>query len=125
MINTVSTDKAPAAVGPYSQALEVNGLVFCSGQIGIDPKTGNLVMGIEGQIKQALSNLSAVLEASGSDTKHVVKTTVYIKNMSDYAVFNQIYGEFFGDHKPARATVEVARLPKDALIEVEAIAVKN
>lgn len=125
MINTVSTDKAPAAVGPYSQALEVNGLVFCSGQIGIDLKTGNLAIGVEGQIKQALSNLSAVLEASGSDIKHVVKTTVYIKNMSDYAVFNQIYGEFFGDHKPARATVEVARLPKDALIEVEAIAVKN
>ena len=125
MINTVSTDKAPAAVGPYSQALEVNNLIFCSGQIGINPETGNLADGIEVQIKQALNNLQAVLEAAGSDIQHVVKTTVYIKNMSDYSVFNQIYGEFFGGHKPARATVEVSRLPKDALIEVEAIAVKN
>ena len=123
MIKTISTDKAPAAVGPYSQALEVNGFIFCSGQIGINPKTGNLVEGIGSQIRQILVNLQAVLDASGSDLNHVVKTTVFIKNMSDYPLFNQIYGEYFKDHKPARATVEVSRLPKDCLIEIEAIAV--
>lgn len=125
MIKTVSTDKAPAAVGPYSQALEVNGFVFCSGQIGIDPKTGNLVDGFENQVRQVLSNLKAVLIEAGSDFSHVVKTTVYIKNMNDYPLFNKIYGEYFKKHKPARATVEVSRLPKDCLIEIEAIAVKN
>lgn len=124
MIKTISTDKAPAAVGPYSQALVVNGFVFCSGQIGLDPKNNTLADGVENQIKQIMNNLQAVLEASGSDLKHVVKTTVFIKNMSDYPLFNQIYGEFFKDHKPARATVEVSRLPKDCLIEIEAIAVK-
>lgn len=125
MIKTVSTDKAPAAVGPYSQALEVNGFVFCSGQIGIDPKIGNLVDGFENQARQVLSNLKAVLIEAGSDLNHVVKTTVYIKNMNDYPLFNKVYGEYFKDHKPARATVEVSRLPKDCLIEIEAIAVKN
>jgi 2-iminobutanoate/2-iminopropanoate deaminase len=125
MIKTVSTDKAPAAVGPYSQALEVNGFVFCSGQIGIDPKTGNLVDGFENQVRQVLSNLKAVLIEAGSDFEHVVKTTVYIKNMNDYPLFNKVYGEYFKNNKPARATVEVSRLPKDCLIEIEAIAVKN
>lgn len=125
VIKTISTDKAPAAVGPYSQALEVNGFVFCSGQIGIDPKTGNLVDGFENQARQVLSNLKAVLVEAGSDLNHVVKTTVYIKNMNDYPLFNKVYDEYFNDHKPARATVEVSRLPKDCLIEIEAIAVKN
>ncbi len=125
MIKTVTTDKAPAAVGPYSQALEVNGFVFCSGQIGIDPKTGNLVDGFENQARQVLSNLKAVLIEAGSDFEHVVKTTVYIKNMNDYPLFNKVYGEYFKNNKPARATVEVSRLPKDCLIEIEAIAVKN
>ncbi len=124
-IKIVSTPNAPTAVGPYSQALEVNGFIFCSGQIGIDPKTGNLVEKIEDQIKQVLLNLRAVLEAAGSDFQHVVKTTVFIKNMSDYPLFNKIYGEYLKDNKPARATVEVSKLPKDALIEIEAIAVKN
>ena len=124
-MKTVSTDKAPAAVGPYSQALEVNGFVFCSGQIGIDPKTGNLVDGFENQVRQVLSNLKAVLIEAGSDFEHVVKTTVYIKNMNDYPLFNKVYGEYFKNHKPARATVEVSRLPKDCLIEIEAIAVKK
>jgi 2-iminobutanoate/2-iminopropanoate deaminase len=124
-MKTVSTDKAPAAVGPYSQALEVNGFVFCSGQIGIDPKTGNLVDGFENQVRQVLSNLKVVLIEAGSDFEHVVKTTVYIKNMNDYPLFNKVYGEYFKNHKPARATVEVSRLPKDCLIEIEAIAVKN
>lgn len=122
MIKTISTTKAPVAIGPYSQALEVNNFVFCSGQIGVDPKTGDLASGIENQIKQVLSNLQAVLEAAGSDIKHVVKTTVYLKNMSDYPIFNQFYGEFFKDHKPARATVEVSNLPKQCLIEIDAIA---
>lgn len=125
VIKTVTTDKAPAAVGPYSQALEVNGFVFCSGQIGIDPKTGNLVDGFENQARQVLSNLMAVLIEAGSDFEHVVKTTVYIKNMNDYPLFNKVYGEYFKNHKPARATVEVSRLPKDCLIEIEAIAIKN
>jgi len=124
-IKIVSTPNAPTAVGPYSQALEVNGFIFCSGQIGIDPKTGNLVERIEDQIKQVLLNLRAVLEAAGSDFQHVVKTTVFIKNMSDYPLFNKVYGEYLKDNKPARATVEVSKLPKDALIEIEAIAVKN
>lgn len=125
MIKAISTPNAPAAVGPYSQALEVNGFIFCSGQIGIDPKTGNLVDGFENQVRQILSNLKAILEKAGSDLKHIVKTTVYIKNMNDYPFFNKIYGEYFKDHKPARATVEVSKLPKDCLIEIEAIAVKS
>lgn len=122
-IKIVSTTGAPAAVGPYSQALTINGFVFCSGQIGIDIKTGNLAEGIENQIKNVMTNLKAVLEAAGSDLDHVVKTTVFLKDMADYAVFNQIYGEYFKANKPARATVEVARLPKDCLVEIEAIAV--
>jgi len=122
-IKIISTKNAPAVVGPYSQALEVNGFVFCSGQIGIDPKTGNLVDGIENQIKQILDNLKAVLAPAGLDLNHVVKTTVFIKNMADYTLFNQIYGEYFKENKPARATVEVSRLPKDCLIEIDAIAV--
>jgi len=122
-IKIISTKNAPAVVGPYSQALEVNGFVFCSGQIGIDPKTGNLVDGIENQIKQILDNLKAVLATAGLDLNHVVKTTVFIKNMADYTLFNQIYGEYFKENKPARATVEVSRLPKDCLIEIDAIAV--
>ena len=122
-IKIISTKNAPAVVGPYSQALEVNGFVFCSGQIGIDPKTGNLVDGIENQIKQILDNLKAVLATAGLDLNHVVQTTVFIKNMADYTLFNQIYGEYFKENKPARATVEVSRLPKDCLIEIDAIAV--
>ena len=122
-IKIVSTPDAPVAVGPYSQAIVVNGFIFCSGQIGTDPKTGNLADRIENQIKQVLNNLKAVLKASGSDLNQVVKTTVYLKNMADYAVFNQIYGEYFKENKPARATIEVARLPKDCLIEIDAIAV--
>ena len=119
----ISTNKAPAAVGPYSQAIEVNGFVFCSGQIGIDPKTGELVEGIEKQIRQVMENLQAVLDRSGSHLNQVVKTTVFIKNMADYSIFNQIYGEYFKNHKPARATVEVSNLPKGALVEIEIIAV--
>lgn len=121
----VKTNNAPVAVGPYSQAVVVNDFIFCSGQIGIDPKTGNLVNGIENQIKQALKNLRVILKAAGSDTKYVVKTTVFLKNMTDYLLFNQLYAKFFMDHKPARAAVEISNLPKGALIEIEAIAVKS
>ena len=111
-----------AAIGPYSQAIVVNNFVFCSGQIGINPKTGNLVNGTENQIKQTLINLRAVLEAAGSEINHIIKTTVYLKNMSDYPLFNQLYEDFLKDHKPARATVEVSELPKQCLIEIDAIA---
>jgi len=124
MINTISTNKAPAAVGPYSQALEVNGFIFCSGQIGIDPKTNELVEGIEKQTRQILKNLQEVISASGSDFNHILKTTIYLSDMANYALVNQIYGEYFKDHKPARATVEVSKLPKVALIEIDAIAIK-
>jgi len=125
MINFISTNDAPTAVGPYSQALEFNRFVFCAGQIGTDPKTGSLVDGIEKQTRQVLNNLQAVVKASGSDFNHVLKTTIYLLNMADYVLVNQIYGEYFKDHKPARATVEVSKLPKDCLIEIDAIAVKN
>lgn len=122
-INVVSTNNAPAVVGPYSQALEVNGFVFCSGQIGIDPNTGSLQEGIENQTRQTLNNINEVVRASGSNLSHILKTTIYLSDMKNYALVNQIYGEYFKDHKPARATVEVSRLPKDCLIEIEAIAV--
>lgn len=125
MIKQVNTKKAPPAIGPYSQAIEINGFVFCSGQIGIDPKSGNLLSSLEVQTRQVLNNLSEVLKASGSDLDLVVKTTIYLKNISDFAVVNSIYGEYFSIHKPARATVEVSNLPKDALIEIDAIAVKK
>jgi 2-iminobutanoate/2-iminopropanoate deaminase len=126
MIKVITTDKAPTAVGPYSQALAVNGFVFCSGQIGIDPKTNKLVDGIEKQTRQVMDNLREVISAGGSDFNHVVKTTIYLSDMNNYGLVNQIYGEYFTDNKPARATVEVSRLPKDCLIEIEAIAiVKN
>ncbi len=119
----IYTDKAPKVVGPYSQAIEIGGLVFCSGQIGINPKTGDLVDGIEKQTTQVLKNLEAVLEESGAHKESVIKTTIFLKNMKDYITVNEIYGKFFGDHKPARSTVAVSHLPKDALIEIEAIAV--
>lgn len=125
MIKTINTKKAPAAVGPYSQAIEASGFIFCSGQIGLDPKTGNLIGNLEVQTRQVLNNLKEVLKAAGSDLDFVVKTTIYLKNISDFPAVNSIYGEFFKDHKPARATVEVSNIPKGALIEIEAIAVKK
>ena len=123
MIKKVQTTKAPSAIGPYSQAIVSGNLVFCSGQIGLDPETGNLVDGIENQTKQVMENIKAVLSAADSDLNHVVKTTIFIKNISDFATVNQIYGDYFSDHKPARSTVEVSNLPKGALIEVEVIAI--
>lgn len=121
----VQTDKAPAAIGPYSQGIiaEAGRLVFTAGQIPLDPKTGNLVQGeIEEQTKQALDNLTAVLEAAGSGIDHVVKITVFLKDMNDFPRMNAVYETYFGQSPPARSAVEVARLPKDVLIEVECVA---
>ena len=121
-MKTVSTDKAPAAIGPYSQAQIVGNLVFCSGQIPIIPASGELVQGLEAQAHQVFQNISALLSAAGSDISKVVKTTVFIKNMDDFAAINAIYAQYFTAPFPARSCVEVARLPKDVLLECEAIA---
>ena len=121
-MKTVSTDKAPAAIGPYSQAQIVGNLVFCSGQIPIIPASGELAQGLEAQAHQVFQNISAILSAAGSDISKVVKTTVFIKNMDDFAAINAIYAQYFTAPFPARSCVEVARLPKDVLLECEAIA---
>ena len=118
----ISTENAPAAIGPYSQAIEAQGLVFASGQIPIDPATGNIPEGIEAQTKQALTNVRNLVEAAGLTMDNVIKTSVFIKNMDDFAKINEIYATFFTKEPPARSCVEVARLPKDVLIEVEVIA---
>lgn len=122
-IKTVSTDNAPKAIGPYSQAVSANGLIFCSGQIALDPKSGNIVGATAAeQATQVMKNLAAVLEAGGSTLSQVVKTTIFLKNMADFAAVNEIYAKAMGDHRPARATIEAARLPKDALVEIDCIA---
>lgn len=124
MLQVVSTDKAPQAVGPYSQAIIANGFIFVSGQIAINPANGQLNTGSTAeQTKQVLKNITAVLESVGSGLSAVVKTTVYLKDLKDFEIMNQTYGEFFTQTKPARATVEVARLPKDVSVEIDAIAV--
>lgn len=123
-MKVVATDSAPKAIGPYSQAIVMNGMVFVSGQIPIDPATGNLVEGpIADQTKQVMSNLSAILEAAGAGFARVVKTTVYLKDMGDFVEMNDVYGSYFPDHKPARATVQVAKLPRDVGVEIDCIAV--
>ncbi len=122
---TVQTADAPKALGPYSQAVVANGFVFCAGQIPLDPATGDLVKGgVAEQTQQVLKNLRAVLKAAGSDLERAVKTTVFIKNMNDFAAMNEVYGkpEYFGASTPARSTVEVARLPRDVLVEIEVVA---
>ena len=124
MIETVSTESAPKALGPYSQALKVNGFVYCSGQIPINPATNAIeAETIEDQTRQVITNLKNVLEAAGTSLSAVVKTTVFIKDMNDFAALNGVYAEMFGETKPARSCVEVARLPKDVKVEIEAIAV--
>ena len=125
MKNIIATDKAPAAIGPYSQAIEVNGTVFTSGVIPVVPSTGEIPEGIEAQAKQAIGNLVALLEAAGVPVENVIKTTVFIKNMDDFSKINTIYSDFFKTDCPARSCVEVARLPKDVLIEIEAIGIKG
>lgn len=121
-MKTVATTNAPAALGPYAQAQVSGGFVFTSGQIGIDPATGAIAEGIEAQAHQVFRNLTAVLQAAGSDMSKAVKTTVFIKNMDDFATVNTIYAGYFSEPFPARSCVEVARLPKDVLVECEVIA---
>ena len=124
MREIISTDKAPGAIGPYSQAIKTGGMVYCSGQIPIDPVTGEFVSNdVTEQTDQVLKNLSAVLEAAGTSLGNVVKTTVFLADMSDFAAMNEIYARYFGENKPARATVQAARLPRDAKVEIECIAV--
>jgi len=120
---TISTENAPGAIGPYSQAVRAGNLVFCSGQIPLDPQTGEFVSDdIAEQTRQVLKNLSAVLEAAGTSLNNVVKTTVFLSDMNDFVKMNEIYAEFFGENKPARATVQAARLPRDAKVEIDCIA---
>lgn len=125
MKKVIETDKAPAAIGPYSQAIEAGGLVFISGQIPVDPATGQIPEGAEAQARQSFSNVMQLLSAAGLTADDVVKTTVFIKNMDDFGTINAVYSEFFKTECPARACVEVSRLPKDVLLETEAIAVKQ
>lgn len=121
----ISTDKAPAAIGPYSQAIEHNGLVFISGQIPINPETGVFVEGgVEAQTRQSLTNLSNILKEAGIDLSHVIKTTVFLADMADFAVMNSVYAEFFQAPYPSRSAVAVKDLPKGALVEIECIACK-
>ena len=120
---TISTDKAPKAIGPYEQAIKIGDFVYTAGQIPIDPKTGNLVAGgIAEQTRQVLENLKAVLEAAGSSPDKVIKATVFLRNMADFAALNEIYGEYLGKAKPARSTVAVADLPRGALVEIDLVA---
>jgi 2-iminobutanoate/2-iminopropanoate deaminase len=123
MKETVTTENAPGAIGPYSQAVKAGGMVFCSGQIPIDPLTGEFVSeAVSEQTEQVLKNLSEVLKAAGTSLDHVVKTTVFLADMNDFAEMNEVYGRFFSDNKPARATVQAAGLPRDARVEIECIA---
>lgn len=122
MKKIVNTEKAPAAIGPYSQAIKANGLIFISGQLPVNPADGSIPTDVEAQAKQSLENVVAILASEGLTADDVVKTTVFIKNMNDFATINGVYAQYFTKEFPARACVEVARLPKDALVEVEAIA---
>jgi len=125
-MKAINTDKAPGAIGSYSQAIEAGGIVFASGQLPIDPKTGNFAVGgVEDQTRQSIMNAKSILEAAGTDLKHVVKTTVYLSDMSDFAAMNEVYAQFFSAPFPARSAVAVKTLPKNALVEVECIAVKQ
>lgn len=123
MKQVIHTDKAPAAIGPYSQAIQIGQLLFTSGQIPIDPETGVLVEGgIQEQARQSLNNIKAILNAAGTNMGAVVKTTVFLQDMNDFAAMNEVYAEFFQEPYPARSAVQVGRLPKDALVEIETVA---
>lgn len=122
-LNVISSDTAPAAIGPYSQAVQAGGLLFCSGQIPLDPATGELVRGdVAAQARQVMRNIAAVLEAAGTDFDRVIKTTIFLSDMADFALVNEIYGSWFSTHQPARSTVAVKGLPRGALIEIEVVA---
>jgi 2-iminobutanoate/2-iminopropanoate deaminase len=118
----IKTQHAPAAIGPYSQAIHAGNLIFLSGQLGLDPQTGKLQEGVEAQARQALANIQALLAAAGSDAAHIVKATVFLANLADFAKVNAIYGELFQVDPPARSTVQVAALPLGGLVEIEVIA---
>ncbi|MGE5736499.1 MAG: RidA family protein [Acidobacteriota bacterium] len=123
MRDVISTNDGPRAIGPYSQAIRANGFVFVSGQVSIDPVTNTLVSGDVGaQTERVLQNLSGILKAAGSSLQKVVRATVFLKNMNDFAAMNEVYGKHFSSQPPARSTVEVARLPKDVLVEIDVIA---
>ena len=124
MKKVIATDKAPAAIGPYSQAIEVNGMVYTSGIIPVDPATGNIPEGSVAQAEQAFLNMKNLLEAADTDISQVVKTTVFIKEMNDFGAINEVYAKYFTEPYPSRSCVEVARLPKDVMLEIEAIALK-
>ena len=123
MRDVVLTDHGPKPIGPYSQAIRANGFLYVSGQVALDPKTGELVgADVQQQTERTLQNVKGILEAAGSNLHHVVKTTVFLKDMNDFAAMNEVYGKFFTLAPPARSTVQVARLPKDALVEIEVVA---
>jgi 2-iminobutanoate/2-iminopropanoate deaminase len=124
MKDIVLTDKGPKPIGPYSQAVKSNGFLFASGQVALDPRTNEFIGGdIRQQTERAMENIKAVVEAAGSNLHHVVKSTVFLKDMNDFAAMNEAYGKYFTAAPPARSTVQVARLPKDALVEIEVIAI--
>ncbi len=124
MKEIISTENAPGAIGPYSQAVKAGNMIFCSGQIPINPTTGEFVSDdVAEQTEQVLQNLNAVLEAAGSSLNNVVKTTVFLADMNDFVAMNEVYARFFSENKPARATVQAARLPKDARVEIDCIAI--
>ena len=118
----INTTEAPAAVGPYVQAVKTGGMIYCSGQLGLDPTTGNLRENIEAQTKQSMENLGKVLKEAGSDYSKIIKTTIFLADMNDFSVVNEIYKGYFGESYPARSCVQVAKLPKDGLVEIECIA---
>jgi len=123
MREVIATEQAPQAIGPYSQAIRAQGLIFTSGQIALDPATAQIIAGdVSAQTDQVLKNLAAILQASGSSLEKVLRCTVFLKNMGDFAAMNEVYGRYFKQEPPARSTVEVARLPKDVLIEIDVIA---
>ncbi|HTH70110.1 MAG TPA: RidA family protein [Candidatus Saccharimonadales bacterium] len=124
-LRTIATDGAPKAIGPYSQAMAAGELIFCAGQVALDPASGESVTGdVRAQTERVLENLSAVLSAAGSDLRHVVKTTVYLTDFNDFAAMNEVYAARFGDHRPARATVGVSALPKGLRLEIECVAIR-
>ena len=124
-LRIIATDRAPKAIGPYSQAIAAGELIFCAGQVALDPASGDSVTGdVKAQTERVLDNLGAVLAAAGSDLRHVVKTTVYLTDLNDFAAMNEVYAKRFGDHRPARATIGVSALPKGLRVEIECVAIR-